>query len=248
MTGNERFRLIHGQDLSALDPIPDQSVDAIVTDPPYASTGDAASIMRTSGGGLSVPKETQFYEAWLREQLRAWVRVLKPSGAIWFTIDWRGAMICDAACGKIGLRPPHVGVWYRGGLGMGYLMRRVYECFVMIALGDFDRQTMAEPDLWECKWTPSNRSGEHSAEKPIPLMERAINLVSPRGGVILDPFCGSGTTGVAALRQGRTFIGIERESEYLDIARRRIEAETTGRDWKRPEQEVLFLGLPGENK
>lgn len=67
------------------------------------------------------------------------------------------------------------------------------------------------------------RRNNHPTVKPIRLMEYLCKLITPPGGVILDPFLGSGTTGVAAKRLGFQFIGIERESEYLEIARRRIE-------------------------
>ena len=64
----------------------------------------------------------------------------------------------------------------------------------------------------------------HPTVKSIALMDWLIRLVTPPGGVVLDPFMGSGTTGVAAVRGGFGFIGIERENEYLAIARARIEA------------------------
>lgn len=64
----------------------------------------------------------------------------------------------------------------------------------------------------------------HPTVKPIALMEWLVTLVTPPGGVVLDPFMGSGTTGVAAVRKGFRFVGIEREDEYLAIARARIEA------------------------
>jgi site-specific DNA-methyltransferase (adenine-specific) len=64
----------------------------------------------------------------------------------------------------------------------------------------------------------------HPTVKPIALMDWLIRLVTPPGGVVLDPFLGSGTTGVAAVKGGFGFIGIEREAEYLAIARARIEA------------------------
>ena len=73
-----------------------------------------------------------------------------------------------------------------------------------------------------CVNQPS-RDGEHPTEKPISLMaELVLDFTSP-GDVVLDPFMGSGTTGVAAIRHGRKFIGIEREPKYFDIACRRIE-------------------------
>jgi site-specific DNA-methyltransferase (adenine-specific) len=56
-------------------------------------------------------------------------------------------------------------------------------------------------------------------------MEELVRPANP-GGVVLDPFCGSGSTGVAALRSGRRFIGIEREDAYIDIARTRLDAAT----------------------
>ena len=64
----------------------------------------------------------------------------------------------------------------------------------------------------------------HPTVKPVALMEWLVTLVTPPGGVVLDPFMGSGTTGVAAVRKGFRFVGIEREDEYLAIARARIEA------------------------
>ena len=64
----------------------------------------------------------------------------------------------------------------------------------------------------------------HPTVKPIALMEWLVALVTPPGGTVLDPFMGSGTTGVAAARKGFRFVGIEREDEYLAIARARIEA------------------------
>lgn len=62
----------------------------------------------------------------------------------------------------------------------------------------------------------------HPTVKPIDLMRWLCRLVTPKGGLVLDPFCGSGSTGVAALSEGFRFIGIEREAEYVEIARRRI--------------------------
>jgi site-specific DNA-methyltransferase (adenine-specific) len=68
-------------------------------------------------------------------------------------------------------------------------------------------------------------TNHHPTVKPLALMEYLCTLTAtPTGGVVLDPFTGSGTTGVAAVNTGRGFIGIEREAEYIEIARRRIEA------------------------
>jgi DNA modification methylase len=62
----------------------------------------------------------------------------------------------------------------------------------------------------------------HPTVKPVELMRWLCRMVTPPGGVVLDPFTGSGSTGIAALREGFSFIGIEREAEYVSIARDRI--------------------------
>ena len=66
------------------------------------------------------------------------------------------------------------------------------------------------------------RANVHPTVKPVELMRWLCRLVTPKGGTILDPFTGSGSTGVAAMREGFEFIGIEREAEYVEIARARI--------------------------
>jgi site-specific DNA-methyltransferase (adenine-specific) len=68
------------------------------------------------------------------------------------------------------------------------------------------------------------RANHHPTVKPTELMRYLCRLVTPPGGVVLDPFTGSGSTGKAAVLEGFRFIGIEREAEYVEIARARIAA------------------------
>lgn len=68
------------------------------------------------------------------------------------------------------------------------------------------------------------RSNEHPTQKPVALMDEFVHLFSNPGGIVLDPFMGSGTTGMACLRNGRNFTGIEKDPRYFDMACRRIEA------------------------
>lgn len=77
------------------------------------------------------------------------------------------------------------------------------------------------------KVTPQRNT--HPTVKPVALMSWLVSLVCPPGGAVLDPFAGSGTTGIACIATGRHFIGIEREAEYLKIARRRIAAAVRAR-------------------
>jgi site-specific DNA-methyltransferase (adenine-specific) len=77
-------------------------------------------------------------------------------------------------------------------------------------------------NLWRVSRDPA---GEHPTPKPVALMARCIHNSVNKGGTVLDPFMGSGSTGVAAIREGCHFIGIELELKYFDISCRRIEAE-----------------------
>ena len=74
------------------------------------------------------------------------------------------------------------------------------------------------------KWAPRIRKNNHPTVKPVALMRYLVRLVTPPGGLVLDPFTGSGSTGVAALREGFRFCGVEANPDYLDIIRARLQA------------------------
>ena len=76
----------------------------------------------------------------------------------------------------------------------------------------------------EKRFTTQPKANNHPTVKPIALMEYLIKMVTPKGGVVLDPFTGSGTTGVAALQNGYQFIGIEKESDYIPIIEARLKS------------------------
>ena len=82
-------------------------------------------------------------------------------------------------------------------------------------------------DVWTGSLTKKAEkwAGKHPTKKPEYLLERIILASTREGDYILDPFVGSGTTGVVAKRLGRRFIGIDAEQDYLEIAKRRLEAE-----------------------
>lgn len=89
--------------------------------------------------------------------------------------------------------------------------------------------------------------GQHPTQKPVGVMLWAIGHALPEGhGLVVDPFCGSGTTGVAALRLGHRFIGIERDAAYAAVARERLMAEEQGLTLgaARAGQKSLFGGMP----
>jgi site-specific DNA-methyltransferase (adenine-specific) len=86
------------------------------------------------------------------------------------------------------------------------------------------------------EFTPKDVRNHHPTVKPIELMRYLCRLVTPPGGTVLDPFTGSGTTGCAAVLEGFEFVGIEREAEYAQIARARID------HWARQPVQMDLLG------
>ena len=83
---------------------------------------------------------------------------------------------------------------------------------------------------------PAGQKNEHQTVKPIAIMQFCVRLITPKGGVVLDPFAGSGSTGVAARLEGRRFLGIEREDKSAAIARSRVENFAQFRDLDRPKR------------
>ena len=79
--------------------------------------------------------------------------------------------------------------------------------------------------VWSIPTTPKREKsfGKHPTQKPLELMRRLVSLCTNEGDSVLDPFCGSGTTGVACVLLGRNFIGIDLDQSYLELAAKRIE-------------------------
>lgn len=118
-------------------------------------------------------------------------------------------------------------------------LRDLHEYILVFGKGAFSRPERGESDIgreefmaatlsvWEIAPESAKRVG-HPAPFPVALVERLIRLYSYRGEVVLDPFMGSGTTAVAAVRTGRRYVGYEVEAEYVTLAERRIKEEGGG--------------------
>ena len=213
------WQVIHGDCLEVLPTL--GLVDCVLTDPPYSvETHDGA---RT--GGLE--NELVDFEPVAPEWLR---RVLIECGRLtnrWVvaTMDWRH--IAEFAKDPPdGLRFVRFGVWVKPNGAPQFTGDRPGPGWEGIAF-----LHRADSKL---KWNGGGRSsvftvpkecGEHPTMKPGRLLRDFCRLFANRGDTILDPFCGSGSTGVAALQEGMNFIGIEKEAKYVEIARRRIGAE-----------------------
>jgi site-specific DNA-methyltransferase (adenine-specific) len=207
-----------GDCLEVMKSIPSGSVDAVVTDPPYFQPAvhyvpaRGTDAHRKTIGDMSILEH--FFASFIGEA----ARVLAPNGFVYVFCDGQSYPIAFT-----GLYP-HVKrvrplIWDKVVSFNGYAWRHQHE---LIAFGELDKSPRiptGDGDIIRCRAVPvADRL--HPAEKPVELL---LALVAKCSGTILDPFMGSGTTGVACVQTGRNFIGIEIDPGYFEIAKKRIE-------------------------
>lgn len=228
-----RWRLYRGDALDVLPALEDRFA-ATILDPPYATAGGNTN-------GRSSGADTQFWCYWFRGVWSRIAALLDERGCGFVFSDWRMIAALQSAVtngdGLDGFRGrawemTQALVWDRGGLGLGAPFRGGYEMigFVRGPLWSQDdtlipRNVRAVVDV---PWAYGQHEN-HGAEKPVAVYDRLLGWCSRPGDRILDPFAGSGSGGIAAIRGGRTWVGIEREPAYLDTAARRLaQAESDG--------------------
>lgn len=210
-----------------------ETVDSVVMDPPYCS-GAATESGRGAATHQGLRSETMkkgrfsWFEgdnmttAGLCELLRSTcVRVpVTAGGSILSFCDWRMVTMLAPAMESAGWRLRNLLCWDKGHFGTGTGFRPRHEMIIHL--------TRRAPKFYSASLgnvlchPRVGASREHPTEKPIGLLSDLIKVVSPDGGTILDPFMGSGSTGVACAKLGRKFIGIERGLEYFDVACKRV--------------------------
>jgi len=242
-------QLLHGDAIVLMQSIPDESVDVVWADPPYFLSGGGTTCR--SGKRASVdkgewdrPTTTHGQLAWSRAWLEQAKRVLKPTGTAWVCGTMHSVHCTGFAMQSTGMRLLNEIEWVKPNpppnLGCRCFTHS-HETLLWASKGPKARHhfdyawARAEnggkqmKDVWQ--FTAPGKSeksfGGHPTQKPIALVVRCLMASCPDGGVVLDPFTGSGTTGCAVARCGRgiEFIGIERELEWVDVARERIAAE-----------------------
>jgi site-specific DNA-methyltransferase (adenine-specific) len=227
--------------LELLAVLPDNSVDCVVTSPPYNMRNDVHAAFRSGmpkarnwnnslllveGYGVhddNMP--TDEYNAWQHNVLIECLRVVKSTGAIFYNHKWRiqNSLLDMRNAIVDGLPVRQVIIWNRGG-GNNHNRRFFvpsYEVIYMIAKPDFfvSREGATWGDVWHVAPEFNN---PHPAPYPIEIPERCIIAGCPENGIVFDPFMGSGTTAVAARNLGRKFIGCDLSPEYVELANRRL--------------------------
>jgi site-specific DNA-methyltransferase (adenine-specific) len=248
---HERAMLYGGDALAVLAELPAASVDAVITDPPYSSGGMvrgdrmAPANAAKYGGWSHSPDSTRKPEAqyegftgdtrdqrgylmWCSLWLAECLRVSRPGSSLLMFTDWRQLPTTTDAIQAGGWVWRGIAVWDKG---IGRPMRGRFRNHVEYIIWGTNGPLANPEDIYLSSVfrhnPPRPEVREGLTEKPVPLLRELMPL-APKGGTVLDPFMGSGTTGIAAIIEGRDFIGAELAPHYQRIARERVEASIVG--------------------
>lgn len=239
--------LYRADSLELLTSLPCDRVDLIFADPPYFLSN--GGITCKSGRMAIVDKgewdqsrgyaeDHEFNMKWLGECRR----ILKPDGTIWVTGTYHNIYSIGYALHALGYRILNDIAWYKvnppPNLSCRYFTHAT-ETVLWAARSKkskhkFHYETMKRMNdgkqmqsMWQITPPTSRekRYGKHPTQKPEALLERIILASTDEGDLVLDPFCGSGTTGVVCARRHRRFVGIDNDAAHLEVAARRIADE-----------------------
>jgi len=260
------IRLYLGDVIEVLNKLPEESIDLIFADPPYNLSNDgftchAGRRVSVNKGewdrSKGVEEDFQFHYRWIE----ACKRVLKPNGTLWISGTYHSIYACGFALQKQGWHLINDICWLKPNASPNLSCRMFtasHETLLwakknkkakhtfnydLMKNGNWNGDFIKKPNkqmrsVWAIN-TPKNgekKYGKHPTQKPEALLERIILASSNEGDIVLDPFCGSGTTGVVAIRYKRKFVGIDSERKYLDeLAIPRLKDEISQR-----KQRVLF--------
>src|ERR1700693_4893862 len=214
--------------------LPEESVDLIVTDPAYSGMNQH---MRFGHGRIVGHYGSSDNERWFHEfsddpdTYRVFLgecrRVLRRDRHVYIMFD-SFSMLSLGALVRDFFDVKGVVVWDRVHLGMGHYFRRRHEQIVFATKGRRKLVRRDLPDVWA---VPRIHRAAYPTQKPVRLFELMLEASAEPGFVVCDPFCGSGSSGVAALRLGCDFIGADIDARAVDIAEDRLATfVASGRD------------------
>jgi modification methylase len=246
-------QILEGDCVEILQALPEKSIDLIFADPPYnlqlQNELHRPNMTRVDAVDDAWDRFDSFaaYDEFTRRWLTACKRVLKPTGSIWVIGSYHNIFRVGAIMQDLGFWILNDVIWVKTNPMpnfRGVRFTNAHETLIWASSGKgakytFNYQAMKglndEKQMRSDWWLVSLATGServrdengakaHSTQKPEALLYRVILSSSNPGEVVLDPFFGSGTTGVVAKRLHRNWIGIEREEKYIRIAQKRIDA------------------------
>lgn len=217
--------IYNGDALDVLATLPESSVDAVVTDPPYFQPASHYVPTRTEGAARKTLADTSILQHFFSAFVSACARVLRNDGSLYVFCDGQSYPLAFTAM------YPHVKrvrpiVWDKIVSFNGYTWRHQHELIAWGELEETRRIETGDGDIIRCAAVPVGQR-LHPAQKPVDVVSRLLEKTSV-DSLILDPFCGSGTTGIAALRTGRSFVGVELDPNYCAMAKARLAGEFVG--------------------
>ena len=224
-----------GDAVETMRTLPDGCVDLVVTSPPYNLKNSTGNGMRDGRGGKWANARLQEgythhddnmphdeYVAWQRSALTEMLRLIPDDGAIFYNHKWRvqGGLLQDRADIMAGFPVRQIIIWKRSGginFNPGYFVP-TYEVIYLIAKPGFKLipGENRHGDVWAIT---QDRGNPHPASFPVALIDRILGATT--GQVVLDPFMGSGTTAISALKNKRDYIGIDLSPDYVAMAESR---------------------------
>jgi site-specific DNA-methyltransferase (adenine-specific) len=209
--------------VSWLSDLPDASADLIVTDPPYESLEKHRAVGTTTrlahSDASSNPWFATFPDHRFPELFAELFRVLRDDRHCYMFCDHVTMFAAKPAGEAAGFRFWKPLVWDKRTIGMGYHYRARYEFVLFFEKG---KRTLADLGVADVIAAPRLRTRCYPTEKPVAVPAVLIAQSSSPGDLVIDPFCGSGSTGVAALQANRRFAGCDTGDEAIALARQRL--------------------------
>ena len=207
-------QVIHADCLAALPTLPAQSIDFVLTDPPYL-----ANYRDREGRRVANDDQT----SWLKPAFAEIYRVLKNNSFCVSFYGWPKVDRFFAAWRGAGFHPVAHLVWTKRYASRQRFVRYHHEQAYVLAKGSPTMPAIALGDVLRWEYT-ENRL--HPTQKPVSGLIPVVRAFSRQGDIVLDPFCGSGSTLMAAHQLGRRYLGIELDAGYCATARRQFESKS----------------------
>ena len=223
------FELSNQDAVGWLQSLPAASVDLLITDPAYESLEKHRAIGTTTRLKHSKSSSNDWFaifpNARFGELFREVYRVLKPNSHFYLLCDAETMFVAKPEGEQAGFRFWKPLVWDKLSIGMGYHYRARYELILFFEKGKRRLNDLGVPDIIS---VPRIRGG-YPAEKPPEVAEILIRQSTEPGDVVVDPFMGSGSVGIAAARLGRRFLGNDLNPEAVKMAAQRLREFGEGR-------------------
>lgn len=203
--------IIQGDCTKAMAALESASVDFVLTDPPYI-VGYRDRTGRTIANDGNA--------RWLRPAFSQIYRLLKPASFCVSFYGWNKVHLFMSAWRDAGFRTVGHVVFRKRYASSSRFLRYEHECAYLLAKGDVMPPATPIPDVIDFHYTGNKL---HPTQKPVEALAPLISAFCPQGGVVLDPFAGSGSTLAAAKKLGRRFLGIEIDARHYRTATARLE-------------------------